>query len=388
MELRQLLLYSNTNILNNMSYLFAIWTRTPEDYFFIKEFIYFLNQKKIDTTLVFQKNSNLKSINFLKKNNYKEIYSSKNKFLNNIFYLYFLIYFALLVVIKKPKIVYLFNSHSLMSVIFFKIFFSGKIIYHNFDYNPYSKSFSQKIITFFEKYLSQYLEILIFSNKNRGMLFRKLSKFKKIKILTIYNCLSKKNIKYKFKSLTKKKLLFRIGSIGPNHSLENLIISLKYLSNDYELMLCGKITDKGYYNHLKQIIKLNNLSSKVKIKTSVTSKYWNEKLAKASLGIALYDSNKGNISHKYMCGASQKINAYLSSSLPILLSNEKQFVDFQNKYKCCINTDSKNPYEISKSIKNIFLSNKKYNRLRKNSYKAFVKEFNFEKQIDKIKNYI
>ena len=55
MELRQLLLYSNTNILNNMSYLFAIWTRTPEDYFFIKEFIYFLNQKNRHNTSISKK---------------------------------------------------------------------------------------------------------------------------------------------------------------------------------------------------------------------------------------------------------------------------------------------------------------------------------------------
>ena len=49
-----------------MNYLFAIWTKTPEDYFFIKEFIYFLKKKKINSTIVFQKNNNFKINNFVK----------------------------------------------------------------------------------------------------------------------------------------------------------------------------------------------------------------------------------------------------------------------------------------------------------------------------------
>ena len=371
-----------------MNYLLAMWTKTPEDYFFIKQFINFLKKKNIKSTFVFQKKYNLKSNNFLKKQNIKEIYSSENKFINNLYYLYFLIYFALLVVIKKPKTVYLFNSHSLVSVIFFKLFYSGKIIYHNFDYNPYSRSLTQKILTLFENLLSRYLKVGVFSNKNRGKLFRSLSNNKRLKIITIYNCLSQSDKKFKLKKLKKKKLLFRIGSIGPNHSLENLIISMNYLSDDYNLLLCGKILDKVYYAHLKKLIKFNNLSKKVKIKNSVTIKFWKKQMTIASAGIALYENNKNNISHKYMCGASQKINAYLSENLPILLPNDKQFIDFNKKYKCCVITDTNDPNKISGAIKNIFMSKQKYNKLRKNSYKAFAEEFNFEKQIDKLKSYI
>ena len=381
------MLYLNINILNNMNYLFAIWTRTPEDYFFIKEFIYFLKKKKVHSTIVFQKNDNIKKNNFI-KNNTKEIFSSKNKLINIIFYWYFLIYIAFLVVIKKPKKVYLYDSYSLLSILFFKPFYSGKIIYHNFDYNPHAHSFSQKFLTFFEKYLSKYLEIIIFSNEKRGRLFRSFSKIKKSKILTIYNCLSKKNTKRRIKNFTKKKLLFRIGSIGPNHSLKNLIISMKYLSDDYTLLLCGKITDNDYYTQIKKLIVSNDLVNKVKIKTSVKNNYWRKKLNIADIGVALYENSRNNISHKYMCGASQKINAYLSSSLPLLVSNDKQYVDLNKRYKCCINVNIKDPYDISKSIKKIFSSKKKYVRLRNNSHEAFLKEFNFEKQIDKIKNYI
>lgn len=371
-----------------MNYLFAIWSKNPESYFFIKEFILFLKKKNIDSTIVFKKKNNFITNNFLKKKNIKEIFSSKNRFIDHIFYFYFLIYFACLVVIKKPRKVYLFNFHSLITVLFFKPFYSGKIIYHNFDYNPYSNSFSHRILTFFEKYLSKYLEILIFSNEKRGKLFKNLSKNKKSKILTIYNCLSKKNIRRKYKNFINKKILFRIGSIGPNHSLKSLIISMKYLSDDFTLFICGKITDYNYYNQIKKLILLHNLKHKIKIKTLVTENYWKKKLRGSSIGIALYENNKNNISHKYMLGASQKINAYLSENLPILVSNDKQYINFHKKYKCCINVDVKDPKAMSKKIKDIFSNKKKYIKLRNNSYRAFVKEFNFEKQVDKLKDYI
>ena len=39
------------------------------------------------------------------------------------------------------------------------------------------------------------------------------------------------------------------------------------------------------------------------------------------LGIALYEVK--SLSHKFMFSASQKINAYLAASLPILVSNTK-----------------------------------------------------------------
>ena len=299
-----------------------------------------------------------------------------------------MVYFASLVLIKRPKKVYFFNSYSLLSFFLFKPFYSCKIIYHNFDYNPYVNSTSQKFFTFIEKYLAKYFEFLIFSNDGRGKLFKKLAKIKKLKIFTIFNCLPKKNKKRNLNNYPKNKILFRIGSIGPQHSLKNLVISMKYLSGDFKLLLCGKITDYNYYKEILNLIRLNKLQKRIKIKTFAKKVYWEKKIKQAAMGIALYENPKNNISHKYMCGASQKINSYLSENLPILMSNEKQYVEFNKKYKCCINVNIKNPKNIAKSIKKIFSNRKKFIKLKNNSYKAFIHEFNFEKQIKKISNYL
>lgn len=371
-----------------MQYLLGIWTKTPEDYFFIENFILFLKKRNINSTLVFQKKNNLKKNKYIKNCKIHEIFSSKNKFINNILYLYFSIYFAILTIIKRPKKVYLFNSSSLLSILFFKPFYSGKIIYHNFDYNPYSNTISQKFLTFIEKKLSKYFEILIFSNNKRGQLFKSLSNARNLKIITIFNCLSKLHQKKKYLNYPKKKLLYRIGSIGPNHSLTNLISSMKYLDDNIRLLICGKVTNEAYYLKIKDLIKSNKLNKRVKIKTFVSNFYWKQKLSEAAIGVALYESERRNISHKYMCGASQKINAYLSENLPVLVPNEKQYVDFNKKYKCFININIKDPKEIAKSIKKIFLNKKKFTRLRGQAFKAFKNEFNFEKQVEKIIDYL
>tara|TARA_B100001964_G_C14242906_1_gene605967 strand:- start:1588 stop:1917 length:330 start_codon:yes stop_codon:yes gene_type:complete len=103
-------------------------------------------------------------------------------------------------------------------------------------------------------------------------------------------------------------------------------------------------------------------------------------------GIAFYEPV--NTSHKYMVGASQKINSYLSANLPIVNSKQKQFKDFNQKYKCSINVDINNPYKIAKSILIILSNDKKYNKLKKNSNIAFKNKFNFEKQLEKIRKFL
>jgi glycosyltransferase involved in cell wall biosynthesis len=383
------MLFLNISFLFNMKYLLAIWTNSPEDYFYIENFINFLKKKKINSILIFKRKNFGKEKNLIKNCKKHKIYSSNNNLLNKLFYFYFQFYIAFLVILKQPKKVYLFNSHTLLAVLIFKPFYSGKIIYHNFDYNPFIKTLSQKFLTFLEKKVSKHFEIIIFSHKKRGELFQKLSNLKKSKIYTIYNSLSKNFIKRKYMGhYAKKKVLYRIGSIGPNHSLDNLIKSMKYLNDDFKLLLCGKVTDKKYFLKIKNLIKKNNLEKKIEIKTSVTRLYWKKKLSETTIGVALYEYNNKNISHKYMVGASQKINAYLASSLPILMSDEKQYLDFNKKYNCAINVDIKSPLNIALSIKKVILNKEKYLILRKNSYKAFINEFNFEKQIEYIKNYI
>ena len=77
-----------------------------------------------------------------------------------------------------------------------------------------------------------------------------------------------------------------------------------------------------------------------------------KKMIDSDLGVAFYEPV--NTSHKFMTGASQKINSYLAAGLPVLLSNEQQFKLFTKKYKCSVNANIKKPQEIANKIKSIF----------------------------------
>ena len=368
-----------------MKYLMTIWSQSPEDYFIIDNLINYLKRKKKLVSIICQnKNFNNKLSDRLNCNSHKIFYYNYN-FLNKFYFIYYLIYLIFYIFIKKPDVLIIFNNYPIVIVQFIKFFYKGKLIYHNFDYDPLTKNKFKKILNFFEEKNIHKFNKVIFSNEKRAEIFKKkLSK--KIDIDIIYNCLP---INYFIKSKSKKKgiiKIFRIGTIGPGHGLVNLIKSFKYLPHNYQLILCGIILDKNFYYDLLNIIEKNAIENKIRVFISPSQKEWTKKMFSSDLGIAFYEPV--NTSHKYMIGASQKINSYLAAGLPILLSNEKQFKFFTKKYNCSINTNIKKPYKIALTIKKIFSNKIKLKQLKKYSKVAFKNYFNFEKQIKKVDYYL
>jgi len=371
--------------MQKVEYLLAIWSKNPEHYFYINCLIGYLNKKKISTHLIFQKKNKIDN-----KIKYKcettQVISTNIKFLNYFSLLYFILYLILFSTIKKPKKIILFNKHPIMAVFFLKLFCKGKIIYHNFDYDPQTNNFFHKILNFIENISSKYFNLIIFSNKKRGQIYKKKARVQNTKILTIFNTLSKNDLKKVKKKSFSKKILFRIGSLGPHHSIINLIKSMKYLNKNYQLLFYGQVVDFSYYLKIKKLIKKDNLKTRIKIKINVSDIQWKKVIRSSNLGLALYE--KINLSHKHMMGASQKINAYMASGIPILLPREKQYIEFNKKYRCSILTNTGSPFEIANSIKKVFSSKKEYQKLCDNSISSFKKEFNFETQIKKIKKFL
>ena len=162
----------------------------------------------------------------------------------------------------------------------------------------------------------------------------------------------------------------------------NLIKSFKYLPVNYHLTLCGIVLNKNFYSDLKSIIRSSNIERRVKINVSASKKQWVKKMIGSDLGVAFYEPV--NTSHKFMTGASQKINSYLAAGLPVLLSDELQFKLFTKKYKCSVNANIKKPQEIANKIKSIFFKREKFKKLKNNSLSAFKNNFNFDNQIKKI----
>ena len=133
---------------------------------------------------------------------------------------------------------------------------------------------------------------------------------------------------------------------------------------------------------MEKIIEKLNLKKRIIIHKFVPEFKIKKELKASYAAIALYEPII--TSHKYMAGASAKINSYLANSLPVIVSDNVDFSNFSKKFKASISVDIRSPKSISKAINKIITNKKIYNQLRSNSYKAHIDEFNFEKQFKKI----
>ena len=368
----------------NNNFLLAIWSKHPDNYFYINNLLNHLKKKKIKNHIIFEKKNKINKKNI----GFKDICisGSNYSFLNKIKIIYFNFYIIFLAFKNNPRKIILFNKHSLLSVIILGFFFENRIIYHNFDYENEYKNIFNKILHKIELNFSNYVNKIFISNIDRAKIFARDAKVNKSKVIPVYNHLSRLSLKNIKKKKMSKKILFRIGSIGPGHSLLNIVKSMKHLNNKFHLILCGQIVDENYYLEMKKVIQKYNLKNKITIKTNVSQKIWKQILISSHIGFALYE--KTFLSHKFMNLASQKINAYIAAGIPIILPKEKQYFDLNKKLKNSILVDNKNELDIARVVYKVFSKKKIYKKLCLNSKIAFKKNCNFEHQLKSINNYL
>ena len=294
-----------------------------------------------------------KDSNYSKYCIHKKIPFFENQgFINKLSLFYFLTVSFFNILYNRPKYVYIINKYPLILTFLIKLFLQTKIIYHNLDYDPFCYGLFQKILKKIEFGSVKFIDLIIFSHKLRAKRFFKDTKIKK-KFVVFYNSLPKNFYrKYKIKkNKIGKKKLFYFGSIGPGHGLFEIIKSTSYMKKNLILEIYGWVVDKNFYSKIYDYVEKNNLIQKVLFKLDVKDFVWKSKMMNANLGIALYEEK--SLSHKFMFPASQKINAYLAASLPVLVSDTKDNMNFLSMYKCGIATNLK-PKLIAKNINFIF----------------------------------
>ena len=368
----------------NKNYFIILW-ENPLSYYFLTELIIEI-RKKYNVYLFYLENIKETKLNV---ENFKRLKKIKifriNKtgtYIDKLIYIYFILKILFLIIIRRPKFIHMINRYAFIPNIIYNLFSSAKKIYHNLDYNL-PKNHYQRFLNYLENISLGVSDILIVSHPKRLKFF---SKKKNLIKFFFYNCLSLKSLNNSKKKKVKKiKKIFYFGSIGPGHSLDTLIKSMSFLDDSFFLSINGWITDKKYYIFIKELVIKYSKENNIKLNIDVTTKFWKKEINSADIGVALYEPT--NISHKFMIGASQKINIFLAYELPILTSNGADFLEFEKKYKCSKNVNISNPLSIARGIK--YLLNKKVQKNTKHFTKlAFKNEFNFEKQFNKFKKLI
>lgn len=327
-------------------------------------------EKKNDFYYFVKKSKNLKVLEINKK--------------NRIGFIYFFF----------QKIIWLikFRPQTLISINFISLFFSYLIsnkkfkwIYYNFDFNITQKF---NLNNYLEKKIAPKVDVILVPSKSRVKFYKK-NFFIKNKIFDINNCFSKnfkiKNFELKKinPKLKRKNYLLRLGSFYKYHFLEEIALSTKYWKKNIYLVMAGK-SYEDYFLKIKNLKKKHQLNKVILIE-NISYKTWFVLLKNAIAGFALYKPI--NTSHKLMGGTSQKLNNYIFAGIPSFINNNKDFLDFNKKYNTSIVVNS-SIKDIGKKV-NYLLDNKNYYKLKINkNKKAFKREFNFEKQINKIKKFI
>lgn len=369
--------------------IFAVWDN-PEWFNTIIFLAKAFDQKNFQVHLIYFSSDKKDNINKLDWSTKTILHPIKKKgfFFLDLLFLYLSI--LKIVFLIKPNFLILYNRRALMCNIFLKFFFTRlKIIYHNFDYdNPINiNNFAEYIETKIEFFLSRYCNLLVFPEINRGKLFLRLAKIKNIKILEFYNCFPKyykpKKTQFLNKIIRKQNifLVSRLGSIGPNHYIEELIESVSFWNRNIFLILAGSLNGKEYLIKLHELIKKKKLENRIKILPSVDKELWFEILFKSKLGICFYKTH--SISHRYMAGASTKFNNYLYANIPFLVNKNKDFLTFGKRWKIYEAVKPQNPINIAKSINTLKSNKKLYGKLKKNGRELFNESMNFEYQFNK-----
>ena len=339
-----------------------------------------------------KKNDFIKDVNFRKNIKILNIpfidFKLFNIFNFTIFFFTTLIYFLF----NKPGKVIFFNKKALMTTLILKFFKNNdtKFIYHNFDFDIIKniQNFKERILVKLEFYLTKNCEYLVFPSKSRALIFKKNSKNYSSKYFSFMNCFPKnfkiKNSK-KFddfinsNNLISKKIVCHLGSIGPDHYIENIISSFLYVKSNIILIIAGNPI-LNFSKKLQQNIKKKKLEKRIFILENVSNKYWNGILKNSSLGLCFYKPS--NLSHKFMAGTSQKFNNYLVSNIPMIVNNNKDFRRFKRKFDIFETTNPNRPENIALCINNIFKKKKRYYTIKKNMKNAFKKKLNFDHEFD------
>jgi len=337
----------------------------------------------------------LGKIDFGRKTSFYLFGCNKRIFFLLDYFLFFLLSFKL-ILLQKPRFLIIYNRKALFCNIFLKIFFPRlKIIYHNFDFDDPKNIKDIKILlqTKLEFFFARFCKILIFPNAKRGKKFINLANIKNTKVIEFLNCFPKNFYPKYSKSLNKilnisnnAMLVSRLGSIGPNHFIKELILSVRFWKKKTILVIAGVVNSKVYLKELQDIILKYQLNDRVKIITLVNNKMWFEILFRSKIGVCFYEPN--SLSHQYMAGASTKFNNYLYANVPFITHQNADFILFNKKYNIYRIVNAKKPKQISKAI-NFLLNNKKiYLKLQKNGHILFNKNMNFQFQFENFFNSI
>jgi len=177
---------------------------------------------------------------------------------------------------------------------------------------------------------------------------------------------------------------FVIGYLGVITGLKGYktaINCLKYLEENYKLLVVGKFGNKSIENEIVKHINNQKLESRVHITGYIPS--FIETLQYASimdLGLMIADNTPWQ---RYTLPA--KLIDYISLGIPVIASDIKSYNEFISRYQCGLLVPPKDTKKIAESIRDLYKNDLLRITLGKKGKEAFENSFSEKKQLYKLK---
>jgi glycosyltransferase involved in cell wall biosynthesis len=264
----------------------------------------------------------------------------------------------------------------------------SKLVYdsHELYIRSYgNKSFGEKVYSYLENKLIKKADGIITVNPMIGERLRK--QYKLINAPTIImNCpylkigmeynIDDRSIR-QFRAKYSYLILFQ-GVIRKGLGLENLIKSMKYLDDEYGLLILG---DGPVYKELRDLTDHLNLNHRIYFAGMIELRKLPIYTKIADLGV-IYPDNS-NLSHYYM--SPNKLFEYIHGNLPVIVSDFPFNREVIVRYNVGILTNEISPKDFAHEIALICENRTKYNILKQNTEMA-KKELNWESEEKKLLN--
>lgn len=160
-----------------------------------------------------------------------------------------------------------------------------------------------------------------------------------------------------------KPVVFHPGGLTRERGLDNMIAAANLLGARGEVLVAGTLPADYPGDELGQLKWLGQLSY-----SDVLSWY-----ARANIGLIAYN----NVGQYHMAGAVKSFE-YMAASMPIIMPDFGEWVEFNRKSDCGINVNVKDPYAIVKAIQYLVDNPNEAARLGRNGRDCVEREYSWQ----------
>lgn len=260
-------------------------------------------------------------------------------------------------------------------------------VYHCHDFAESGRrlTLGSHLVRRFERRLARTADVVIVPDYERGQIIAKELRLERVPLVVANAPFGKREpVSGRLQeSLSAKgcyfdQVLFRQGSIGPNHAIEATIRSIPLWQNPRWGFVVMGVVDPDYLSHLNSLADHLSVKSQFLVLPPVAYDEVVRFTVEAQVGHGLY--NPVNINHVFATTGSNKIMEYMAAGLPILVSDRPGLRHLVERYNCGLTADERSPESIARAVNILLGDPQTAQAMGAAGARAFQEEFCYERQ--------